>query len=345
MSNTLRVGIVGAGTIGAVHALALKGVTNAKLVAIADPRRDAGEALAGKYGAQWLESYAELLAIDEIDVIILGTPSGLHPEQAVLAARAGKHIITEKPMAITSDGASHMIDEAEKAGVRLAVIFQNRLSRDVYLVRRAIERGLLGTPVLGSASVYWHRTQAYYDANGGWRGTWALDGGGALINQSIHTIDLLQWLMGGAASVQAHISTMSHAIEAEDAAAASVRFHSGAMGSILVTTSANKDYAARVEIVGTEGRATLENNVVTLFEGTQPLSDDLLTPDDVRMVGDWKAGEDFGDAHRRQLRLIFDALASGEEPPVPGREARKAVDMILGIYESARTGSRVDIIG
>lgn len=343
MSTTLKVGIVGAGTIGAVHALALEGVSNAELVAFADPREDAGKALAAKYDAQWVENYTDLLANDEIDVVILGTPSGLHPEQAVLAARAGKHIITEKPMSITQDGATRMIDAADQAGVRLAVIFQNRLSKDVYMVRRAIEQGLIGQPILGSASVFWHRTQDYYDANGGWRGTWALDGGGALINQSIHTIDLVQWLLGGAASVQAQIATLSHTIEAEDAASASVHFRSGAIGSILVTTSASKDYPARVEVIGTEGRATLENNVVTLFEGTQPLNDALLTEDDLRMVGDWKPGEDFGEGHRRQLRLIFDALVAGEEPPVPGREARKAVDLILGIYESARTGTRVTI--
>lgn len=345
MSSTLKVGIVGAGTIGAVHALALEGVPHAELVAFADPREDAGKALAAKYDAQWVGNYTDLLANDEIDVVILGTPSGLHPEQAVLAARAGKHIITEKPMAITQDGATRMIDAADEAGVRLAVIFQNRLSKDVYMVRRAIEQGLIGQPILGSASVFWHRTQEYYDANGGWRGTWALDGGGALINQSIHTIDLVQWLLGGASSVQAQIATLSHTIEAEDAASASVRFNSGAVGSILVTTSASKDYPARVEIIGTQGRATLENNVVTLFEGTQPLSEALLTEDDIRMVGDWKPGEHFGDGHRRQLRLIFDALVTGEEPPVPGREARKAVDLILGIYESARTGTRVTIDG
>lgn len=345
MSDTYKVGIVGAGIIGQVHARALEGVDNATVVAIAEPREAAGRELADKYGAKWQSSYTEMLANPEIDLVILGTPSGLHPEQAILAAQAGKHVITEKPMSITHDGATRMIEAIDRAGVKLAVIFQNRLSRDVYRVKRAIEAGLIGNPVLGSASVYWHRSQDYYDANGGWRGTWALDGGGVLINQSIHTIDLLQWLLGGVASVQAHIATLNHRIEAEDAASASVRFHSGAVGSILVTTAAAKDNPTRVEIIGTKGRVTLENNVVTHFDGTGELSDNLLSEADLVIIRDWKPAEAFGEGHRRQLRLIFDALAAGQEPPVSGREARKAVDVILGVYESARTGMRIDIAG
>jgi predicted dehydrogenase len=328
-----------------VHANALGGVDNATIVAVVDPREDAGRALADRHGARWYASYLEMLADPLVDVVILGTPSGLHPEQTVLAAQAGKHVITEKPMSITSDGATRMIEACDRAGVKLAVIFQNRLSRDVYRVRRAIERGLIGKPIVGSASVYWHRTQEYYDANGGWRGTWALDGGGALINQSIHTIDLLQWLMGGVASVQGQIATLGHRIETEDAAAASLRFRSGAVGTILVTTCADRDYPARVEVIGTQGRATLENNQVTLWEGTAPLGDDLLEEVDRGYVEGWEPGEKFGAGHQRQLRLVFSALADGTEPPVPGREARKAVDVILGIYESAQSGMRTSIPG
>lgn len=343
MSKTFRVGIVGAGIIGRVHAKALEGVDNANVVAIAEIREEAGKKLAAEQDAVWYASYTEMLANPDIDLVILGTPSGLHPEQTILAAQAGKHIITEKPMAITHDGASRMIEAVERAGVHLAVIFQNRLSRDVYRVKRAIEQGMIGKPIVASASVYWYRSQDYYDANGGWRGAWNLDGGGASMNQSIHTIDVLQWLMGGVKSVQAQIATLNHTIEAEDAAAASLAFHSGAVGTILVTTSAQKDYPTRVEVIGTEGRVTIENNVVTHFSGKGELNDDVLSDDDKKVVAEWKEFEAFGEGHQRQQRLIFNALANDEEPLVPGREARKAVDVILGMYESARTGTRITL--
>lgn len=343
MQDPIKVGIVGAGVIGQVHARALQSVPNAKLVAVAEPREDAGPAFAQQHDATLYQSYVTMLQEADLEVVILGTPSGLHPEQSIVAAQAGKHVITEKPMSISHDGATRMIEAAERAGVRLAVIFQNRLSRDVFRVRRALEKGFLGKPVLGTAFVYWHRSQEYYDANGGWRGTWALDGGGVLINQSIHMIDALQWIMGGVASVQAHTATLGHNIETEDAAAASVRFRSGALGAILGTTAAKSDNPTKVEIIGTGGRVVLENNAVTHWEGTGELTDDLLSEEDERLVNTWQPNEPFGVSHGRQLRLIFDALANGTEPPFPGREARRAVDVILGIYESARTGRRVEI--
>lgn len=343
MARRFNVGMVGAGTIGQVHAGALNGIENAKLIAVAEPREDAGRALADANDATWHASYVDMLKQPEIDLVILGTPSGLHPEQTILAAQAGKHVITEKPMAISRDGATRMIDAVDDAGVHLAVIFQNRISADVFKVRRAIEAGRIGIPLIGTAFVYWKRTQDYYDANGGWRGTWAMDGGGVFINQSIHMIDALQWVMGGIASVQAETATLTHAIEAEDTAAASVRFTSGGVGAILGTTSSASDHPTRIEIVGSSGRVVLESNAVTFWDGEGELSDDLLTEDDRAIVGDWQPGEAFGVGHQRQLRLIFNALAAGEAPPFPGREARQAVDVILGIYESAQSGRRVSI--
>jgi len=343
MREQFGVGIAGAGVIGNVHAEALRGVPNARLIAVAEPREEAGRAMAEKHGASWYASFEDMLAVPGIDVVILATPSGLHPAQAVLAAAAGKHVITEKPMAITTEGADRMIDACEAAGVRLAVIFQNRFSADVFRVKRAIEAGMLGRLVLGNGLVHWHRTQEYYDANGGWRGTWALDGGGALMNQAIHTVDVLQWLMGGVASIQAHTATLTHDIETEDTAAASLRFRNAAIGMMQATTSTTKDWPVKVEIVGDKGKVVLESNAVTCWEADEPLTDDLLTDADHALVDGWMPGEPFGAGHRRQLQMIFRCLAEGTETPITGREARKAVDIILGIYESARTGSRIEI--
>jgi predicted dehydrogenase len=311
------------------------------LVAVAEPREDAGRALAEEHAASWYTSLDHMLREADIDTVIVATPSGLHPDQVIAAARAGKHVITEKPMAITKEGIDGMIGACREAGVQLAVIFQNRLSADVRKVRRAIEQGYIGTPVLANGAVYWHRSQEYYDANGGWRGTWALDGGGALMNQAIHTVDLLQWMMGGVASIQAHTATLGHDIETEDVASASFRFVNGALGSITATTCASKDYPVRIEIVGTKGRVTIENNAVTIWDADQPLDDLLLTDEDHELVDGWEPGEQFGAAHQRQLRTIFRNLADETQPPVPGGEARMAVDIILGIYESNRSGNRI----
>lgn len=340
MHTPFRVGLSGCGTIGHIHARALAEIDTATLVAVAEPRQEAGRSFAAEHGATWYESFDAMLRGANMDVVIVATPSGLHPAQVTQAARAGKHVITEKPMAITADGLDSMISACDEAGVQLAVIFQNRLSADVLKVRRAIDQGYLGTPVLANGAMYWHRTDDYYNANGGWRGTWQLDGGGALMNQAIHTVDLLQWFMGGIASIQAHTATLTHAIETEDVASASFCFKNGALGSITATTSAAKDYPVRIEIIGTEGRVTLENNVVTRWDANRPLDDSLLSAEDHELVDGWVPEEPFGAGHTRQLRTIFRRLADGPQPPVPGNEARTAVDIILGIYESARTGTR-----
>lgn len=342
MTKPLNVGISGAGTIGRVHAEALRTIDRVRLVAVAEPRDDAGKAFVDEFGGTLFGSFVDMLAHDELDVVIITTPSGLHPDQVVLAAEAGKHVITEKPMAITAEGLDRMITATERAGVRLAVIFQNRLSTDVLRAKRAIEQGVIGTPVLANGAMYWHRTQAYYDANGGWRGTWALDGGGALMNQAIHTVDLLQWLMGGIRSVRAHTATLTHEMETEDTATAAFTFRNGALGSITATTSASQDWPIRIEIVGTGGRITLENNAIVLWDAPLQKEDVALTGEDLRLSDGWVAGEHFGKGHERQLRMIFEDIASGRQPYVPGREAREAVDCILAVYEAAREGTTVN---
>ena len=332
------VGIVGAGMIGTVHARELGGVEGAELVAIAEPREGAGRELAEAHGVAWHPNEQDLLAREDVDVVILCMPSGLHPDGAVAAARAGKHVITEKPMAITLEGADRMVEACREAGVTLSVIFQYRFNRDALRLKRAIDAGLFGRPVLGNAFVHWRRTQEYYEEKGGWRGTWALDGGGALMNQSVHAIDLLQWFLGPVESLCAYTATLAHEIEAEDTATAALRFRSGALGVIQGTTSTHADYPARIEVRGTEGGAVLEGARLTDWRLSR--EEELLSADELEAFPD-APEESFGAAHGRQLHEIFAALAEGREPPIGGEEARKAVEIILGVYRAAREGGRV----
>ncbi len=331
--STFGVGIVGAGMIGAVHAQALGEVEGARLVAVAESRESTGGRLAGAHGVEWHADLEDLLRRPDVDVVIICTPSGLHSEEAVVAAGARKHVITEKPMATTLDGADRMIRACREAGVILSVIFQYRFNRDVLRLKRAIEAGLFGRPVLGNAFVHWHRTQAYYEERDGWRGTWALDGGGALMNQSIHAIDLLRWFLGPVEDLCAYAGTLTHEIEAEDTATAALRFENGAMGTIQGTTSAHEDRPIRIEIQGTEGRAALEGPRLAVWQPGR--EEEVLTPRELEDLPESREDEPLGTAHRRQLRRIFAALREGKEPPVPGEEAREAVEIILRIYRAA----------
>jgi UDP-N-acetyl-2-amino-2-deoxyglucuronate dehydrogenase len=337
--DTFGVGIAGAGTIGAVHAEALDELQDARLVAVAETREVTGRKLAEAHGAEWHAELGELLARPDVDVVILCTPSGLHPDQAVAAARAGKHVITEKPMTITFEGADRMIRACREAGISLSVIFQYRFHRDALRLKRAVGAGLFGRPVLGNAFVHWHRTQAYYEERGGWRGTWALDGGGALMNQSIHAIDLLQWILGPVEGLCGYAETLAHDIEAEDTASAALRFASGALGTIQGTTSAHRDSPLRIEVKGTKGSATLEGSRLTVWEPGR--EEEVLLPRDLESLPESLGDEPLGTAHRRQLKEIFAALREGREPPIPGEEARKAVEIVLVIYRSAANKERV----
>lgn len=332
-----KVGISGAGIIGKIHADAIAHIDSAQVVAVAEPRSDAGKAFAEAYGIVHYPSYPDMLASADIDVVIVATPSGLHPDQVILAAEHGKHVITEKPMAISREGLDRMLAAVDAAGVHLAVIFQNRLSKDVFTVKRALEQGAFGKPILANCVMYWHRDQDYYDANGGWRGTWALDGGGAMMNQAIHLVDQLQWFMGGVQNVKAFSATLNHVIETEDTAAISFTYANGALGSITATTCADKDYPFRIEIVGTEGRATLEQNALTLWESRMSPDEINLTAEDHALVDGWEPGEAWGLSHQRQLRAIFASLEHGSQPYVAGSEARQAVDIILAAYADAKS--------
>ena len=342
MSEEVRFGVIGCGVIGTVHAEVLQSVRGARLVAVADAVPEAAKKVAERYGVAWYQDYREMLARADIDAVTIGTPSGMHAEQAIEAARAGKHVLTEKPMAIHLADADRMIVAAQKAGVRLGVIFQNRFHRDVMRLYLAVQRGAFGRPVLGNALVRWWRTQEYF-ASARWRGTWALDGGGALMNQSIHYVDLLQWCMGPVEQVFAYTNTLAHEIETEDVATAVVRFRSGALGIVEGTTAANPGFSARLDIHGDRGGASIEDN--RLVECKVAEDGGMPPEDDSELAGTYvpEPGAPWWKAHLPIFQMSVNAILEGKPMPVSGEEGRKSVEIILAIYQSARTGQPVTL--
>jgi len=255
---SLGFAIVGTGMISRFHARAIEDVRGAKLVACCDMATERANQFAEEVGCTPYDDMAKMLADPAVDVVTIATPSGAHMEPAVQAAQAGKHVIVEKPLEITLKRCDKIINECEKAGVKLGTIFPSRFHDSSIQMRKAIDQGRFGRLTLGDAYVKWFRTQEYYDS-GAWRGTWKLDGGGALMNQAVHTVDLLSWLMGPVEEIQAQTATLAHKrIEVEDVATATLKFKSGALGVIEATTAAYPGYLKRIELHGSEGTAVLE---------------------------------------------------------------------------------------
>jgi UDP-N-acetyl-2-amino-2-deoxyglucuronate dehydrogenase len=352
MGDEIRFGLIGCGVISKTHAEQIDRIDGARLVAVADVEEEKARNLAEKYKVDWYHDYLELLKREDIDVVNILTPSGMHADMAIEAAKYGKHIIAEKPIDITLEKANSMIEVCRDAGVKLATISQHRFDPSTVKVKESIVQGNLGSPVLGQAAVNWYRSQDYYDS-GEWRGTWALDGGGALMNQSIHTIDLLQYLMGPVESINAHTATLTHErIEVEDVAVATVKFTNGALGTIIGTTSAYPGLSARLEVFGTHGSAVIDNDVLTnyylrseeekgeMYGGgkavnlaKQENNEDVAGASDPAAI--------FGDSHRIQIQDMIDAIREDREPLVNGEEGLKPLEIILAIYESAKTGKTV----
>ena len=334
-------GIVGCGMIAEFHARAIAEIPDARLAAVMSRSPANGgkiAALAAGGPCPIYDSVAALLADPAVDIVCVCTPSGAHLDPAVAAARAGKHVVVEKPLEVTLPRCDAIIDACDAAGVRLAAIFPSRFSPANLALKHAIDAGRFGRLTLADTAVKWWRSQEYYDS-GKWRGTWDLDGGGALMNQAIHNVDLLGWLMGEVASVQALTATLAHErIEVEDAAVALMRFRSGALGTIQAATSAFPGLLKRTEIHGTQGSARVEQDDVTFwsFLEPEPGDADRLAPAGAAPGGasDPKAISHAG--HRDQLVDLVAAIDEGRPALVDGREGRKAVEIIRAIYRSAR---------
>jgi predicted dehydrogenase len=275
----------------------------------------------------------------------------MHARQAIAAARAGKHVLVEKPMALTLADADAMIGACAQVGVQLGVALQRRTEPDFQRLQAAAAAGELGQLVLGSVSVPYMRDQSYYDS-APWRGTWALDGGGALMNQGIHLVDLLLWMIGDVVEVRATAATLAHDIEVEDCVSATLRFANGALGSVMATTAAAPGFPHRVEIYGDQGGAQIEGEQVVRWEnqeprtGTRRVNRRTAEPESREPIaaGAGSSPTGIGAAgHTRLLEDFVGAIRDRREPLVPGREGRRALALVLAIYESARTGQRVQV--
>ncbi len=334
----MHIGLIGAGNISDTHGRAASAIPGVTIAAVYGGNAGKTARLASRYGAIPYADLESFLAHKPMELVAIGSPSGLHAEQAIAAVRRGLHVVVEKPLDITTERIDGLIAAAGAAGVKVGVFFQDRLKPAMVELKSAIERGRLGTPVLASGRVKWYRPPEYY-AQSRWRGTWALDGGGALMNQGIHTVDLLSWLLGPVVRVSASTATRVHAIEVEDTAAAILEFESGALGVIEAATSIYPGYARRVEVTGNEGTIIVEDDRVVSVglrsSGSQalpgaPPSESAASP----AVSD-------ASAHQRVLEDFIDAIRRDRPPACDAREGRRSVAIVQAIYEAAHTGCAV----
>ena len=330
-------GLIGCGNIAPVHADAITRIDNARLVAVCDLVEERARALGGKYGADPYTDYKELLARDDVDVVNVVTWSGNHADIGIDAARAGKHVIVTKPIDVTLEKIDRLIAACRRQGVKLGATHQFRSFGSFVRLKRAIEEGRLGRIYFGNAFVPWWRPQEYYDS-AEWRGTWRWDGGGALMNQGIHYVDLIQWLVGPVAHVQAYTDTVAHDIEVEDVAAAALRFHNGALGLIMGSTAVHGGLPSRIEVYGEKGNVAIDGEAITRWqvEGEQEAA---ASAGAGMGSADPLAGlSDAVSAHVEQISDVLRAIEEDRDPALSGEEARAAVAVVLAIYESARTG-------
>lgn len=340
-------GIIGCGVIAPIHAEALARIPDAKLVAVSDVVEQNRKNMAEKYDAASYSDYKEMIKRDDIHAVSLCVPSGMRLDIAKACAEAGKHIVAEKPLEVNSDRIDQLIAAVDKTGVQLGCIFQYRFADGPMHIRKALDEGRFGKLVLGDAYIKWYRSQEYY-ASGKWRGTKNLDGGGCLMNQGIHQIDMLLWFLGNAKSVAAQTALVGHTgIEVEDLACAMIEFENGAMGVVEGSTAIWPGHPARVEVHGTEGSAILEDGELIVWK----FKDER--PEDATILAGIEKGSTLGsgasdpikslksEGHRRQLADFVEALLYGRAPKIDGREGRRAVALIEAIYRSAESGMRV----
>ena len=352
MAQDLGICIVGCGMIARFHIKALAEIPGTRVTALVDTIAGAPQKLAEetKVPASCHGDLIEALKKKDVDIVIISTPSGAHMDSAVAAANAGKHVVVEKPLEITPDRCDRIIDACDKNKTKLCTIFPSRFADSNATLKAAVDAGRFGRLTLGETTCKWWRTQEYYD-KGGWRGTWKLDGGGALMNQAVHNVDLLLWLMGPVTHITGVTATLAHErIEVEDTAVACLRFKNGALGVIQATTSVHPGYPKTIAIHGDRGSAVIEQEDVLRWDFAQPSPEDQQ----IKQRFAQKVGASGGASdpaaishrgHMLQLSDFVDAIRANRTPKVDGREGRKAVAAICAIYEAAKTGKAVEMRG
>jgi predicted dehydrogenase len=340
-----QVGILGGGNISETHARATHETEGVEVAAIYGQNQEKAARLAERFGGRACASLPEFLAHEPLDLVMIGSPSGRHARQGIAAAQRGLHVLVEKPLDINTQRADELINECRRAGVKLGVCFQDRVAPEVRRLRNLIADGVLGQPILISGRVKWYRPPEYYSGSR-WRGTSALDGGGALMNQGVHTVDLLLWLMGDVARVSARSVTALHDIEVEDTIVATLEFRNGAIGTLEAATSVYPGYPRRIELTGSEGTVILEHDRIVAAD-LRHARIDLVHP-----IGPTPEGANAGATspvvsdvrgHQELLKDFLRAIETNGKPICDGAEGRRSVALVEAIYESARTGNSVTL--
>jgi UDP-N-acetyl-2-amino-2-deoxyglucuronate dehydrogenase len=338
--RSFQLALVGCGRISRNHFEALARIDGLTLSAVCDVVPERARAAGEQWGVPWFASYDEMLEKAASDAVAICTPSGLHPQHGIAAARAGKHVISEKPMAITLSAADDLVQACDAAGVHLFVVKQNRLNPPVQLVKRAIDRGRFGRIYMANCTVRWTRPQEYYD-QAPWRGTWEFDGG-AFMNQASHYVDLVQWLVGPVDAVMARTATLARRIEAEDSGVALFRFRNGALGAMEVTMlTYPRNLEGSITILGEKGSVKIGGTAVNRVE--QWLFSDYDDDDKLVEGASTNPPNVYGFGHEAYYRNVLAVLRGEARADTDGRAGRKSLELILGIYESARTGREVPL--
>ncbi len=339
VKNKLRIGIVGCGVIADIQAQAIRKSRNTELVSAFSRSKKNAHSFGEKYKIPRSTDWEQFISDPDMDAVSICTPNGNHLDYGEKAARAGKHVIVEKPIEVTLKRAKRLIDVCKGEGVQLAVIFQSRFMPQIQNLKQQLDNNVIGKLFMGDAYIKWFRSQEYYDS-GVWRGTLKLDGGGALINQSIHTIDLLQWFMGDVESIYGQTGTFTHDnLEGEDNAVATLRFKNGAIGVIEGSTSVQPSRSRRIELHGENGSATVDDDSVKiqLAEGE---TDKENNAGAAKKTGAGSSSPLAGfsiDPHKDQFDAIAEAVEKNENPPMAGEESIKSLAIVLAIYESSKT--------